>query len=91
VRLGFALITDIHIVQVIRVHGFDVRDAGVPGAPRGTLGKAGRQDGKDMDVWPRRAKVSRHEKRGTAVVRRLRGTATVRMSTDEIMALTRPG
>jgi AbrB family looped-hinge helix DNA binding protein len=28
--------------------------------------------------------------RGTGIARRLRGSATVRMSTDEIMALTRP-
>jgi len=33
---------------------------------------------------------SRHkESRGQAAVRRLRGSATVRMSTDQIMALTR--
>jgi AbrB family looped-hinge helix DNA binding protein len=31
----------------------------------------------------------RRETRGQEVVRRLRGTATVKMSTDEIMALTR--
>ncbi len=34
-------------------------------------------------------KVERSENRGKKVVERLRGKATVRMSTDEIMALTR--
>lgn len=34
-------------------------------------------------------KVERSESRGKKVVERLRGKATVRMSTDEIMALTR--
>lgn len=38
----------------------------------------------------RRAKASGHEGRGAAAVGRLRGRATVKMSTDEIMALTRP-
>lgn len=38
----------------------------------------------------RRAKVPRREGRGAAAVGRLRGKATVKMSTDEIMALTRP-
>lgn len=38
----------------------------------------------------RRAKASRREGRGAAAVGRLRGRATVKMSTDEIMALTRP-
>jgi AbrB family looped-hinge helix DNA binding protein len=37
----------------------------------------------------RRAKAPRHEGRGAAAVGRLRGKATVKMSTDEIMALTR--
>jgi AbrB family looped-hinge helix DNA binding protein len=37
----------------------------------------------------RRAKASRHGGRGAAVVERLRGSATVRMSTDEILALMR--
>lgn len=37
----------------------------------------------------RRAKA-RREGRGAAAVGRLRGRATVKMSTDEIMALTRP-
>ncbi len=32
---------------------------------------------------------SRARSRGEAIVRRLKGTATVRMSTDEILALTR--
>ena len=44
-------------------------------------------DGKGVRI--RRAKVSRREGRGAAAVRRLGGSATVRMSTDEIMALTR--
>ena len=34
-------------------------------------------------------KVDRSESRGKKVVEKLRGKATVRMSTDEIMALTR--
>jgi AbrB family looped-hinge helix DNA binding protein len=42
-------------------------------------------------VHIRRAKAPRREGRGAAAVGRLRGRATVRMSTDEIMALTRPG
>ena len=45
-------------------------------------------DGKGVRL--RRAKVARRATRGTAAVVRLRGRATVRMSTDEIMALTRP-
>jgi AbrB family looped-hinge helix DNA binding protein len=36
-----------------------------------------------------RTRVPRRETRGQEIVRRLRGSATVRMSTDEIMALTR--
>ena len=36
-----------------------------------------------------RAKTPRGETRGQEIVRRLRGSATVKMSTDEIMALTR--
>ena len=36
-----------------------------------------------------RAKAPRGETRGERAVRLLRGSATVRMSTDEIMALTR--
>ncbi len=38
----------------------------------------------------RRAKASGRPGRGAAAVRRLRGRATIKMSTDEIMALTRP-
>lgn len=37
----------------------------------------------------RKAATSRRESRGAAAVRRLKGRATVRMSTDEILALTR--
>lgn len=44
-------------------------------------------DGKSVRVV--RAKRAKRESRGEALVRRLRGSATVRMSTDEIMALTR--
>jgi AbrB family looped-hinge helix DNA binding protein len=36
-----------------------------------------------------RAANPRRETRGEEIVRRLRGSATVKMSTDEIMALTR--
>jgi AbrB family looped-hinge helix DNA binding protein len=36
-----------------------------------------------------RAKAPKGETRGEEIVRRLRGSATVMMSTDEIMALTR--
>jgi AbrB family looped-hinge helix DNA binding protein len=36
-----------------------------------------------------RAKAPKGETRGEEIVRRLRGSATVKMSTDEIMALTR--
>lgn len=36
-----------------------------------------------------RARSKRKESRGEGVVRRLRGTATVKLTTDEIMALTR--
>jgi AbrB family looped-hinge helix DNA binding protein len=38
----------------------------------------------------RRAKVSARQGRGVAAVGRLRGRATIKLSTDEIMALTRP-
>jgi AbrB family looped-hinge helix DNA binding protein len=38
-----------------------------------------------------RAKAPRSETRGERIVRRLWGSATVKMSTDEIMALTRGG
>lgn len=37
----------------------------------------------------RRARVERHAGRGARIVARLAGSATVRMTTDEIMALTR--
>jgi antitoxin PrlF len=36
-----------------------------------------------------RAKALKGETRGQEIVRRLRGSATVKLSTDEIMALTR--
>jgi AbrB family looped-hinge helix DNA binding protein len=36
-----------------------------------------------------KARASTRETRGQEIVRRLRGSATVKMSTDEIMALTR--
>jgi AbrB family looped-hinge helix DNA binding protein len=36
-----------------------------------------------------RARTSKSASRGERIVRRLRGRATVKMSTDEIMALTR--
>ena len=44
-------------------------------------------DGKAVRI--RRAKSSRRVGRGAAAVERLRGRGTVRMSTDEILALTR--
>ncbi len=44
----------------------------------------------DKGVRIRRAKASLRAGRGAAAVGRLRGRATVKMSTDEIMALTRP-
>jgi AbrB family looped-hinge helix DNA binding protein len=43
----------------------------------------------DAGVRIRPARSPRKETRGWALVRRLRGRATVKMSTDEIMALTR--
>lgn len=43
-------------------------------------------DGQDVRIL--RAQSSRHERRGE-IVRRLRGSASVRLSTDEIMSLTR--
>ncbi len=46
-------------------------------------------DGKGVRIL--RAKAPRGAGRGAAAVGRLRGRATVRMSTDEIMALTRQG
>ncbi|HYZ25672.1 MAG TPA: AbrB/MazE/SpoVT family DNA-binding domain-containing protein [Geminicoccaceae bacterium] len=36
-----------------------------------------------------KARAPKRETRGQEIVRRLRGSATVKMSTDEIMALTR--
>lgn len=45
-------------------------------------------DGKGVRI--RRARSSRKPGRGAAAVGRLRGRATVKLSTDEIMALTRP-
>jgi AbrB family looped-hinge helix DNA binding protein len=44
-------------------------------------------DGKGVRI--RRARAPRGRERGAAAVARLRGTATVKMSTDEILALTR--
>lgn len=44
-------------------------------------------DGDSVRVFKARGKVGRA--RGEEIVRRLRGSATVKMSTDEIMALTR--
>ena len=44
-------------------------------------------DGKGVRI--RRAKTPRREGRGAAAVARLRGKATVKMTTEEIMALTR--
>ena len=58
--------------------------------------KAGLQPGTEVDfeldgttVRIVRARAPRRETRGQEIVRRLRGSATVKMSTDEIMALTR--
>jgi AbrB family looped-hinge helix DNA binding protein len=44
-------------------------------------------DGPDVRIV--RAESNRHGCRGETVIRRLRGTASVRLSTDEIMSLTR--
>jgi len=44
-------------------------------------------DGKAVRI--RRARAPRREGRGASAVGRLRGRASVKMSTDEIMALTR--
>ena len=44
-------------------------------------------DGQDVRIV--RAQSRRRELRGETVVRRLRGSASVRLSTDEIMSLTR--
>ena len=46
-------------------------------------------DGKGVRL--RRAKTPHRGGRGSSAVARLRGRATVKMSTDEIMALTRQG
>jgi AbrB family looped-hinge helix DNA binding protein len=43
----------------------------------------------EKGVRIRRARTPRREGRGAAAVSRLRGRATVKMSTDEILALTR--
>jgi AbrB family looped-hinge helix DNA binding protein len=58
--------------------------------------KAGMLPGTDVDlqldgatVCIFKARAPKRETRGQEIVRRLRGSATVRMSTDEIMALTR--
>lgn len=45
-------------------------------------------DGKSVRI--RRARATRRQGRGAAAIARLRGRATIRMTTDEIMALTRP-
>jgi AbrB family looped-hinge helix DNA binding protein len=44
-------------------------------------------DGPDVRIV--RAKSSQREHRGETVIRRLRGSASVKLSTDEIMSLTR--
>jgi hypothetical protein len=44
-------------------------------------------DGQDVRIV--RAESSKREHRGEKVIRRLRGSASVRLSTDEIMSLTR--
>lgn len=44
-------------------------------------------DGKSVRIT--RSRVKKHASRGARVVSRLQGRATVRMTTDEIMALTR--
>jgi antitoxin PrlF len=64
--------------------------------PVGIREKAGLLPGTEVDfelagegVRIVRAKAPKGETRGEEIVRRLRGSATVKMSTDEIMALTR--
>ena len=64
--------------------------------PVGIREKAGLLPGTEVDfeivddsVRIVRAKAPKGETRGQEIVRRLRGSATVKMSTDEIMALTR--
>ena len=44
-------------------------------------------DGATVSIF--KARAPKRETRGQEIVRRLRGSATVKMSTDEIMALTR--
>ena len=44
-------------------------------------------DGATVHIF--KARAPKRETRGQEIVRRLRGSATVKMSTDEIMALTR--
>jgi AbrB family looped-hinge helix DNA binding protein len=58
--------------------------------------KAGLLPGTEVDfqldgvtVRISKARAPKRETRGQEIVRRLRGSATVKMSTDEIMALTR--
>jgi AbrB family looped-hinge helix DNA binding protein len=58
--------------------------------------KAGLLPGTEVDfqvdgatVYIFKARTPKRETRGQEIVRRLRGSATVKMSTDEIMALTR--
>jgi AbrB family looped-hinge helix DNA binding protein len=58
--------------------------------------KAGLLPGTEVDfrldgatVYIFKARAPKGETRGQEIVRRLRGSATVKMSTDEIMALTR--
>ena len=46
-----------------------------------------RLDGGTVHIF--KAEAPKRETRGQEIVRRLRGSATVKMSTDEIMALTR--
>ena len=64
--------------------------------PVGIREKAGLLPGTEVDfelagegVRIVRAKAPKGETRGQEIVRRLRGSATVKMSTDEIMTLTR--
>jgi AbrB family looped-hinge helix DNA binding protein len=44
-------------------------------------------DGKTVRIRP--ARTSKRPSRGDRIVRRLRGSANIRLSTDQIMALTR--
>ena len=45
---------------------------------------------RDGEVVLRPSKTPRHESRGHRLVEQLRGRATTRLTTDEILALTRP-